>query len=73
MVNSYGYLRAPWNANANKYVTRYSTFCGEDYDNLVLQFPSCKVRTDPPTTTTADEAKGLPTYRMPLLCGWLAG
>jgi hypothetical protein len=46
-MNSYGYLRAPWNANGNKYVTRYNTFCGEDYSNLVLQFPGCKVRTTP--------------------------
>jgi predicted protein tyrosine phosphatase len=42
--NSYGLMRAPWNANGNAYLTRYTTFCGQDYQNSLLTFPSCSVR-----------------------------
>ena len=27
--SAYGFLRAPWNINPNKYVTRYHSYCGE--------------------------------------------
>lgn len=44
----YGYLRAPWNINPNKYVTRYHKLCGEKVDavetsNTILSWPTCAV------------------------------
>ena len=38
--NAYGWLRAPWNLNPSKHVTRYHKICGVDsaYNN---QWPSC--------------------------------
>ena len=38
-------MRAPWNQNKNKYVTRSSTFCGHEWQgNVANQMPSCSVR-----------------------------
>ena len=31
--SAYGFLRAPWNLNPNKYVTRYHSYCGEQRRN----------------------------------------
>jgi len=41
--NSYGYLRAPWNQNPSKYVTRSSTSCGADYDVEIMGTSDCNV------------------------------
>ena len=41
--NSYGYLRAPWNQNPSKYITRSSTSCGADYDTEIMGTSDCNV------------------------------
>ena len=38
--NPYGWLRAPWNLNPSKHVTRFHKLCGLDSD-YNDQFPSC--------------------------------
>ena len=43
-MNSYGLMRAPWNANKSKYITRYSTFCGISYARTYGAMPGCSVR-----------------------------
>lgn len=56
----YGFLRAPWNINPNKYVTRYHKICGEKVDRVVdgepsaLQWPTCASHFE--YTNTDDEA-----------------
>ena len=44
-ISPRGFLRAPWNLNPNKYVTRYHKVCGEDIilaDDTDLQWPTCE-------------------------------
>ena len=41
--NSYGYLRAPWNQNPSKYITRSSTSCGANYDEKIMGTSDCNV------------------------------
>lgn len=38
--NPYGYLRAPWNLNPSKYVTRFHELCGVYYDQY-KNWPNC--------------------------------
>jgi len=44
--NAYGLMRAPWNQNKDKGMTRVATFCGEDYNNDLLVFPDCELHYD---------------------------
>jgi hypothetical protein len=37
-------MRSPWNTNKNKYLTRYSTFCGTEWVDDSPTFPTCEVR-----------------------------
>lgn len=40
--NAYGLMRSPWNTSKRKYLTRYSTFCGEKWNSSRSSFPSCQ-------------------------------
>lgn len=46
--SAYGFLRAPWNINPSRYITRYHSMCGVDQVNQIfsntkedLSWPSC--------------------------------
>lgn len=41
--SSYGYLRAPWNLNPSKYVTRFHSFCGyvNTHPSTIYDWPGC--------------------------------
>ena len=48
--SAYGYLRAPWNLNPGKYVTRYHTMCGQSPDAVAeistitnYHWPTCEM------------------------------